>query len=363
MKERYLFFICILSVSILLTFCKKDNNDGNWIISDYSGSYKNIEFSESLLKEYTPGIYKDEEIPEELKQLSYGRIEIDFRYNGGALASFMPLFYYGSINKNNHEDDFEEPDFHMAIEIGHYNVIPSPVEFLFYTICTNRWPQYCRDTYFPIIAGKDYTVVIDKKPEGMILQLKEGVNIVNIFPHAFFPDSSQMFFKDVTAYTEAYKGDSLEKVLMVGKGFAGFDMGLHTFNGSISRVRIYKYDVTSAVSNYELNGIRNQNIENQQLIFNIKDHLYANDKYVIVKHEFWPYKFESGMFKPNGQMQTNETKKILINKTLTYNIKPEDMGFYKLYVKTVDNNGTILGSSSQPFEIWVYPKEWNFKFY
>ena len=37
-------------------------------------------------------------------KMEYGRIEIDFRYNGGGLTYFAPLFYYGSINKNDSDD-------------------------------------------------------------------------------------------------------------------------------------------------------------------------------------------------------------------------------------------------------------------
>ena len=209
MGKKFIYLLLFISV-LIADSCKKVSNTDNWIISDYSGTYKNIEYTESLVKEFATGIYEENAIPEDIKQLQYGRIEIDFQYNGGGLISFMPLFYYGSMNKNNSDNDVEEPKFHIAIEIGHYNVIPFPVEYLFYTISTFREPQYCRDTYSPVITGGNYTFIVDKKPEGMILQLKRGGNILNIFPHAFFPDSTQMFFKDVSAYIDRNKGDSLK---------------------------------------------------------------------------------------------------------------------------------------------------------
>lgn len=363
MKTGNQYLIFLLCSFVFLTNCKKDTNNDNLVISNYNGSYKNIEFSESLLKEFTPGIYEENEIPEDLKQLTHGRIEIDFRYDGGGLVYFMPLFYYGSINKNNNDNAVEEPKFHLAIEIGHYNVIPTPVEYLFYTICTFNYPQYCRDTYLPITSGENYTVVIDKRPEGMILQLKQGDSIINIFPHAFFPDSIQMFFKDVTSYTDMHKGDSLKKVLMVGKGFAGIDKGIHDFNGQVSSVRIYKYIISGENPEYELQKVRNQHSENQQVNYTIKDNLNGDDKRILAKYEFWPYKFESGVLLPNGEMKTGESKKIPNNKLQTYNIVIKDIGFYKIQLQTFDTEGNILGSTVKPFEVWVYPKEWEFEFY
>src|SRR5659263_648501 len=100
-----------------------------------------IAYIENLIREFTAGIYEDNAIPEDIKQLQYGRIEIDFNYNGGGLIYFMPLLYYGSMNKNNYDDDVEEPKFHMAIEIGHYNVIPFPVEYLFCLLYTSPSPR------------------------------------------------------------------------------------------------------------------------------------------------------------------------------------------------------------------------------
>jgi len=362
MKAGIFFQYSLFSVLFLMS-CKKEPVQNNWVPSDYKGSYKNIEYYESLIREYTPGIYQEKDIPEEIQQLKYGRVEIDFRYDGGALTYFMPLFYYGSMNKNDSDDNVEAPNFHFAVEIGHYNVIPNPVEYLFYTICTYDFPQYCRDTYWPVTPGQNYTMVIDKRPEAIILQLKQGEHIINIFPHAFFPDSIQMFFKDVTDYTEHNKGDSLKKVLMVGKGFAGIENGIHTFNGEISGVRIYQYIILNNVLEYELVHVRNQHVENQQVIYSMNDILFGSDKMVQMKYEFWPYKFQSGELIPNGSIHTVTCDKTTNNKSLTYNIKSGDLGFYKVYLQTFDENENIIGSATQPFEIWVYPKEWNFEFY
>ena len=361
MGKRITYFL--LLITGLVSGCKKDTNSDNWIISNYSGTYKNIEYSESLIREFTTGIYEDSAIPEDVKQLQYGRIEIDFQYNGGGLTYFMPLLYYGSMNENNSDDDVEEPGFHMAVEIGHYNVIPFPVEYLFYTICTYRQPQYCRDTFSPVISGGNYTFIIDKKPEGMILQLKRGANILNIFPHAFFPDSSQLFFKDVTSYIDRNQGDSLKKVLMVGKGFAGIEKGIHDFNGQVTSLRIIKYTITNPDSGYELKQVRNQHTENQLLTYSPKDNLSGNDNYIILKYQFYPYKFVVGELIPDGEMQTGASAKMQNNQSASCYLKVSDIGFYKVDICTIDKNSNILRSSTRPFEIWVYPKEWDFAFY
>jgi hypothetical protein len=359
--KRLIYLLLLLSG--LVFGCKKDKNSDNWIISDYSGTYKNIEYSESLVKEFTTGIYEENAIPEDIKQLQYGRIEVDFQYNGGGLIYFMPLFYYGSMNKNNNDDDSEEPKFHIAIEIGHYNVIPFPVEYLFYTISTFREPQYCRDTFSPVITGGNYTFIVDKKPEGMILQLKRGANILNIFPHAFFPDSSQMFFKDVTTYIDRNKGDSLKKVLMVGKGFAGIEKGLHELNGQVTGLRIIKYTVSNQGSGYELKQVRNQHTENQQISYIVSDKLSGDDKFVILKYQFYTYKFTAGELIPDGAMQTGESSKMNNNSSATVSLKSSDIGFYKVTISTLDKGNNVLRSTVKPFEIWVYPKEWDFEFY
>jgi hypothetical protein len=361
MRDRFLVFL--LFCLAILANCSKDPNDNEWTISNYTGSYKNFEFSESLIKEFTPGIYSEADIPDDIKLLTYGRIEIEFRYDGGALNSFMPLLYYGSINENNNDNAVEEPAFHLVVEVGHYNVIPLPVEYLFYTISTFRQPQYCRDTFWPVTAGVNYTLIIDKRPEGIILQLKEGKNLINVFPHAFFPDSSLMFFKDVTSHIDMNKGDSLKKVLMIGKGFTGFDKGIHEFNGEIASLRIYKYILSGASPEYELKGVRNQHTENQKISYMAKDNFYSNDKYIIMQYEFWPYKFESGELVPDGEMQSGESDNIANNQFLTYYLKHSNIGLYKVYFQTVNEDGNILSSSTKPMDIWVYPKEWEFDFY
>jgi hypothetical protein len=359
--KRFTYLLLLLTG--VLFYCKKEDSPHNWVVSDYSGTYKNIEYSEKLIGEFTAGIYDDNSIPEDIKQLQYGRIEIDFQYNGGGLAYFMPLFYYGSINKNNSDDNKEEPKFHIAIEIGHYNVIPFPVEYLFYTICTYRQPQYCRDTFSPVITGGNYTFIVDKRPEGMILQLKRGENILNIFPHAFFPDSSQMFFRDVSSYIDRNKGDSLKKVLMVGKGFAGIDKGIHDFNGQVTSLRIIKYTITNPDSGYELKQVRNQHTENQQVVYSTRDNLSGNDKFIQLKYQFYPYKFVAGELMPGGEMLTGESSKVQNDQSASCYLKSSDIGFYKVNISTIDKDENVIRTSAKPFEIWVYPKEWDFAFY
>jgi hypothetical protein len=355
MKESI--YIFLIFCTGLLAACNKDQSFTAWTKSNYSGTYKNIEFSENLIKEFTPGIYEEKDIPDDIKQLMYGRIEIDFRYDGGGLNSFMPLLYYGSINNNENDNAIEEPEFHLAIEIGHYNVIPLPVDYLFYTICTYRQPQYCRDTYQPVTTGVNYTYIVDKKPEGFIIQLKESDRLINVSPHAFFPDSTHMFFKNVSSYIDMNKGDSLKKVLMVGKGFAGIDKGLHEFNGLVTSLRIYKYALSETSPGYELEGIRNQHTENQQINYTARDNMYGTDKYIIIKYDFWPYKFQSGILIPNGAMQSGESEKIVNRRISDYILRESNIGYYNINLQTVDKNGNILNSTAKPFNIWVYPEE------
>jgi len=360
MKQIAVCFLLLLFVTFV--GCEKEMNDENWIISNYSGSFKNIEFSETLIQNFSPGIYSEEDIPNDLKQLSLGRIEIDFKYNGGALSSFMPILYYGSINKNNNDNAIEETQFHLVVEIGHYNVIPNPVENLFYTICYDRYPLYCRDTYIPIISGEDYTFILDKRPEGIILQLKKGTEIINSFPSAYFPDSSQLFFKDVTLQIEENKGDSLETILMVGKGFVGFDKGIHDFNGQVSGVKIYKYTLSELNSGFEIRNVKNQHFEKQQVNYSIKDNLFGEGNDINMKYDFWPYIYENGIIKPNGNMQSTESIKMANNQSLMYHITSGNIGLYKIYLETVDKDNQILNATTKPFEIWVYPKEWEFDY-
>jgi hypothetical protein len=172
-----------------------------------------------------------------------------------------------------------------------------------------------------------------------------------------------MFFKDVTSYIDVNKGDTLEKVLMVGKGFTGFDKGLHEFNGEVTSLRIYKYILSGTSPEYELERVRNQHTENQQVSYIARDNFYGNDKYIIMNYEFWPYKFESGVLIPNGAMQSGESDKTANNQLLTCYLKHSNIGFYKVYLQTLNEDGSILKSSTKPFDIWVYPKEWDFEFY
>lgn len=362
LNEQISHFVILVLINFFIGSCQK-KNDIEPIINDYTGTYPSIVYNEALLCELTPGVYEENIIPSDVKQLEYGRIEIDFRYDGGALTSFMSLFYYGSINNNSQDDLVEKTQFHLAIEIGHYNVIPQPVEFLFYTISTFRQPQYCRDTYIPMISGKTYKAVFDKRPEGMILQLKQGDSVLNIFPHAFFPDSTQLFFKDVTSYIDRNKGDSLKKVMMVGQGFAGFDVGNHTFNGNISGVRIYKYSISSQTVIYEIQNLRNQVTENQEIKFIPRDKLADSKNYIEIQYEFWPYKFESGVFIPDGTKKTGISERYKNNQEVIHTLGSSEIGFYKLTLKTLTENGTVVGTSQKPYEVWVYPKDWSFKFY
>ncbi len=352
--------LLVLSALLVLS-CNKDDSEDKTVYS-YSGTYSNFEFTESLIKEFTPGIYLEAEIPAEIPNLKYGRIEIDFRYNGGGSHSFMPLFYYGSINKNPTDNAVEEPGFHMAIEIGHYNVIPDPVDFFFYTICTYKYPRYCRDSFWPVITGIDYTFVMDKRPDGILIQLKQGEKIINSFAHAYFPDSTQMFFKDVTSYTEANKGDSLQKTLMVGYGFAGIEPGIHQFNGNIPSFRIYGYSNVPEKSGYELENLRNQHCENEFVKYSVKDKTSGTDKYIRINYDYWPYKYETASLIPNGEKQTIIRDKILNNTQLTWDFEKKDIGFYQIYIQTLNKEGDIIHSTTTPFNLWVYPKEWEFEY-
>lgn len=360
MKLQSIYFLFLSFIVII--GCEKEKEDENWIISNYSGSYNKIEYSETLIQNFSPGIYREKDIPDDLKSLTFGRIEIDFKYNGGALSSFMPMLYFGSINKNNNDDAIEETQFHLVVEIGHYNVVPFPIESLFYTICYDRYPLYCRDTFIPIISGEDYTFILDKTPEGIILQLRNGSEIVNSFPSAYFPDSSQLFFNDVSIQIDKNKGDSLETILMVGKGFVGFAKGLHNFNGQVSGVKIYKYTLSESDTGFELLHVKNQHFEKQQINYTVKDNLHDEGDFINMKYEFWPYLYENAILKPHGNIQSYESIKMPNNQSFEYKITSENIGLYKVYLETIDDNNQILNSTSTPFEIWVYPEEWEFDY-
>lgn len=347
---------------LLVNSCTEKCGCDEFFYYDYDGTYSNNTYSEKLIKEYLPGIYPESDIPDEIKQLQYGRIEINFRYNGGGAASFMPLFYYGSVNRNATDNAFEEPQFHMAIEIGHYNVIPTPVDNFFYTICTDRYPRYCRDSFSPVSTDKDYTFVMDKTPNGILIQLKKGNVVVNSFPHAYFPDSTQMFFRDVTRYTDKNKGDSLETTLMVGKGYAGIEPGIHQFNGNIESVKIYGYSNISSNSSYVIERLRNQHCEDERIKCKLLDKSNGNNTQVQMTYDFWPYRLENGELLPNGAKQVVIWPKQPNNSEKFWNLEKKDIGYYQLHLQTFNSQGQVINSTSKPFELWVYPKEWEFNY-
>ncbi len=358
---RKLIKICVVVFwAMLLISCEKESSI-NYEISDYTGTYKNLNYTENVIGNFKTGIYPEDSIPNELKKLEYGRIEIEFTYKGGALESFMPILYFGSINKNDEDNLREETREHLVVEIGHYNVVPFPLENLFYTICYDRYPLYCRDTYAPVIAGQAYTFLIDKRPEGVIIQLRIGDEIVNSFPSAFFPDSSQLFFNHVTQKVEKERGDSLELVMMVGKGFVGFAEGLHDFNGKVSNIKITAYNLQDELSNYDLLNIKNQHYVHQQINYMIRDNKYDSNA-VRFTFDFQPYNFENGRMVPFGEPEQFETSTVFNNEPLTFNINHENIGLFKINLETIDKNNKVINKTNKPFDIWVYPKEWAFNY-
>lgn len=354
--------VLVIIMLISIQGCKKDETD-KIPTSNYEGSYINYSFNESFVKDFKTGIYLENEIPSDIQNMQFGRMEISFRYNGGGQTSFMPLFYYGSTNKNPDDNFKEAPNYHLAIEIGHYKVIPYPVDYFFYTLCTQNFPRYCRDSFTPVETGKNFTFILDKRPNGIILQLKQGDTIVNSFPHAYFPDSTHMFFKDITAYTESQKGDSLQKVLMVGYGFTGIEPGMHEFNGTISKLRIYKYSQTPTRSGYVIDKLQTQHCENDIIKYTVNDSNYGTDKLIQVNYDFWPYKFINGNLIPTGEKKVVIKEKVTNNTTGIWEFKKQDIGFYHLYIQTFDKAGKVIHLTEKPFEIWVYPKEWKFDYY
>jgi hypothetical protein len=351
-----------LFLLLFLVSCEEENEKINPIISDYSGSYNIIEFSETLVGNFTPGIYRENEIPEALKEMTYGRLEIDFTYMGGALTSFMPILYYGSINKNDLDDAVEETQFHLVVEIGHYNVIPFPVENLFYTICYDRYPQYCRDTYVPVISGENYTFIIDKRPEGIILQLRQGSKIINSLPSAFFPDSANLFFQDITRKIEQYRGDSLEIVLMVEQGFVGFERGLRTFNGQVPTIRIYQYELSSENCGYEIYGIKNQHFVRQQINYALKDNNFIEGNTIRMLYSFQPYLYEGTSIKPEGEVQSYVVDNLAHDQLMTEILTTENIGYYEIDLETIGEDGGVIHSTPSPFRVWVYPESWAFDY-
>ena len=62
-------------------------------------------------------------------------------------------------------------------------------------------------------------------------------------------------------------------------------------------------------------------------------------------------------------MKTGESSKLKNDQSSNCYLKASDIGFYKVSIFTIGNDGNILRSTAKPFEIWVYPKEWEFDFY
>jgi hypothetical protein len=150
---------------------------------------------------------------------------------------------------------------------------------------------------------------------------------------------------------------------MVGKGFAGIDKGVHELNGQVTSLRIIKYTISNPDSGYELKQVRNQHSENQKLIYMPHDNLSGPDKFIILKYQFFPFMFVAGELIPDGDPQTTETAKIQNNQSVSCYLKSSDIGFYKVNVSTIDKDKNVIRTTAKPFEIWVYPKEWDFAFY
>jgi hypothetical protein len=139
--------------------------------------------------------------------------------------------------------------------------------------------------------------------------------------------------------------------------------GIHDFNGRVTNLRIIKYTISNPDSGYELKQIRNQHTENQQIIYAAHDNLFGNDKFIILKYQFYPSKFIAGELIPVGEVQTGESDRMQNGQSASCYLKSSDTGFYEVTISTIDKGGNILRSSVKPFEIWVYPKEWDFAFY
>ena len=195
-----------------------------------------------------------------------------------------------------------------------------------------------------------------------ILQLKKGDNIVNSFPSAFFSDSAQLFFKDVTGQIDKNRGDSLETILMIGKGFVGFAKGLHDFKGEVTGMKVYKYTLGEPETGYEIMHVKNQHFTDQQVEYSIRDNQRGEGNSIRVKYDFQPYSYEGGVLIPDGVVRTSDRETTINDQLLTRRIRTEDIGFYKVYLQTVDQNDQVVNATVQPFEFWVYPKEWAFDY-
>jgi hypothetical protein len=148
----------------------------------------------------------------------------------------------------------------------------------------------------------------------------------------------------------------------LGKGFAGIEKGMHEFNGEVTTLRVFKYSITNPNTGYELKQVRNQHAENQQVAYTATDNLNGNDKFIRLEYQFFPYKFVSGELVPEGSTRTGESAKIPNGQSVTGYLKSGDIGFYKVYLHTLDKDNNVLRSTSTPFGIWIYPKEWDFDF-
>ena len=51
---KYRFFILMFFCFGLLVSCNKEPGFNDWVINYFTGSYKNYEYSENLIKEFTP---------------------------------------------------------------------------------------------------------------------------------------------------------------------------------------------------------------------------------------------------------------------------------------------------------------------
>lgn len=167
----------------------------------------------------------------------------------------------------------------------------------------------------------------------------------------------------ITLYPRPLSICFIPSVRIISRNIAGIERGLHDFNGEVSSVRIYNYTLSDEAYPYELLRVRNQHTANQHITYGIRDNRYDDDQYLMLQYEFWPYSYESGKFMQEGDRQIAELDKVRNNEPLNCNIDAEAMGFYKIRLQTLDEAGNLLGSTKQPFEIWVYPVEWNFEFY
>ena len=109
--------------------------------------------------------------------------------------------------------------------------------------------------------------------------------------------------------------------------------------------------------------VRNQLAENQQINFIARDINNNTNVFILMTYEFWPYKYESGVLLPDGTKRTGASEKKGNNQSVNYVLQSQDIGFYKINLQTIDENGLVLGSTLKPFEVWVYPKDWDFEFY